>query len=260
MAKERSPNYPAIGLAQALQLAKQLYEKERRAVVPVDVVATALGYSSKDGKLSGNALSRIAALRQYGLVEKAAQGKLRVSERTIDLVLGQPTDTAYANALRGAALAPSLFRELAGDHGDASDDALRVHLIRDRGFSSPEAANRVIKSFRDTMAFAKLTPGSYNGEGDGAEIGDSDFEEQEETAASDGSQKREIKKRQPPRGGQGVSYSWPLGNGNSVELVFAVEPTRANIDILLAQLQIVRGIAPDQPTAQTPKEETYTTP
>jgi hypothetical protein len=41
-----------------------------------------------------------------------------------------------------------------------------------------------------------------------------------------------------------VAYSWPLGGGNKVELGFANEPTQAQLDVMLAQLQIMRNVAP----------------
>jgi hypothetical protein len=248
MGNERSPNYPAIGLDQAVNLARTVYERERRGVIPTDVLANALGYTTKTGNLSGNALSRIAALRQYGLVDKAAQGKLKISERAINLVLGQPDSAAFLTAAKEAALSPPLFRDLFHGHGEVSDDALRVYLIRDRGFSSPDAANRVIKAFRDTVNFANLNATGYTDETK-AEDSDDEYDGVGAEIAPKPPRGQAEKHRQTEVGS--VSYSWPLGNGTSVELVFSSEPTRPNIDILLAHLQIVRSIAPED----SPKEQ-----
>jgi hypothetical protein len=41
-----------------------------------------------------------------------------------------------------------------------------------------------------------------------------------------------------------VAYSWPLGGGNKVDSGFKDEPTRAQLDAMLAQLQIMRNVAP----------------
>ncbi len=244
MAKERSPNYPAIGLDVAVTLARQIFEKERRAIVPTEVIASALGYSTKSGNLSGNALGRIAALRQYGLLEKASLGKLKISERAINLILNPSENPSFMKAAREAALSPPLFRDLIEEHGEASDDALRVHLIRDRGFISPEAANRVIKAFRDSCTFAGISGVTSTLETD------EDAEDQipEKPVQQHPQQNNHSHEAAPTRARLApgaVAYSWPLGGGASVELIFTAEPTRANIDILLAQLQIVRSISPE---------------
>ena len=98
MAKQRSPNYPGVSLDDAVQYIRQLYAKERKGAVPVAIVAKALGYEMPSGKLSGNALTKIAALRQYGLVEKTGVGKLRISDLGLDFVLRGPDDKEYQAA------------------------------------------------------------------------------------------------------------------------------------------------------------------
>jgi hypothetical protein len=51
-----------------------------------------------------------------------------------------------------------------------------------------------------------------------------------------------------------VAYSWPLGGGNKVELGFTSEPTQAQLDVMLAQLQIMRQVAPtESPTEKEPE-------
>jgi hypothetical protein len=40
-----------------------------------------------------------------------------------------------------------------------------------------------------------------------------------------------------------VAYSWPLGGGAKVEVVFTAEPTRAQLDVMIAQLKIMREVA-----------------
>ena len=54
MSKHRSPNYPAIGLRDAVEAVRAIYDKEKKTSVSGDVIAGNLGYSS----LSGNARTR----------------------------------------------------------------------------------------------------------------------------------------------------------------------------------------------------------
>jgi hypothetical protein len=49
----------------------------------------------------------------------------------------------------------------------------------------------------------------------------------------------------PPTSKPGhVAYSWPLGGGAKVEVFFTAEPTQAQLDAMIAQLRIMRDIAP----------------
>jgi hypothetical protein len=50
-----------------------------------------------------------------------------------------------------------------------------------------------------------------------------------------------------------VAYSWPLGGGNKVELGFSDEPTRAQLDIMMAQLKIMRDVAPVETAKSEPE-------
>ncbi len=52
-----------------------------------------------------------------------------------------------------------------------------------------------------------------------------------------------------------MAYSWPLGGGNKVELGFSNEPTQAQLDVMLAQLQIMRNVAPSEATKSEPEGE-----
>jgi hypothetical protein len=245
--KERSPNYPSLSLDAAVQAVRQVYEKERRSVVPVLSVAKALGHDS----LSGPALSKVAALRQYGLLEDVGHGKVKVSDNAMPLLLRKPGDPEYEQALREAALRPPLFRELFESYADSSDDTLRYHLITDRRFSE-EGTRRVMRAFRHTVAIAKLGDESYNNPSIGSEsaaVDDDKRESRFETTPT-------ARKSQAPLEAGKVAYSWPLGDGNTVQLTFNTEPTQKNIEILLAQLKIVREIAPAQaPPKSEPERE-----
>ena len=201
------------------------------------MIGKALGYSSE--KLSGPAASRIGSLRQYGLIEKAPQGRLRVSDLALDLLLHGPESDVFRAAARKAALTPPLFADLQKEYAEASPDAIRAHLIK--ADFSEEATAKIITAFRDTMSFAKLNSESYNEPDDNEDVGDEELEVRDEKRTTPDRQSQRTKEV------QSVAYSWPLGGGNKVELGFATEPTQAQLDVMLAQLQIMRQVAPTQP-------------
>src|SRR2546422_815009 len=123
MAKMRSPNYPATGLGEAIDLAGQVWKKEQRTSVPPEVIAAAWGYRG----LSGQPRIKMAALKKYGLLEQTKDG-WRLSERALQ-ILHHPQDSPeYREAVQAAAKGPELFQELYASHGKASDDALRAYL------------------------------------------------------------------------------------------------------------------------------------
>jgi hypothetical protein len=230
-AKERSPNYPGLALDGAVQAIRRVYEAERRSVAPTSSVARALGHES----MSGPALMKLAALRQYGLLEDVSQGKVRVSDDAMPIVLRKSDDPEYAEALKRVALAPPLLAELFKDYAQASDDTLRYHLITERGFSE-EGATRVIKIFRANIAFAKLDASSY----------DRDKVKGLSTSAYPvgiHTLPDHLYEQLPdrPRRSTEVAYSWPLPDGNDVEVAFKERPTAKAVDRLIAYLDLMKG-------------------
>lgn len=196
MAKERSPNYPAVGLAEAIELGRKLWAKEKRTTVALDAAVKAMGYNT----LSGPARTRLAALRQYGLLEQDRSG-VRVSDLAIK-ILNHPSGTPdYEASIKEAALRPDLFRDLFQTHAEASDDSLKSHLVVNRRFSD-NGARKCIQSFRETISLAKLTETDYP-EGAGTLRGES-MHEATQTS---------------PLGRPSVRvFSWPLAKDVSAEL------------------------------------------
>lgn len=150
MPKFRSPNYPAIGLKEAVERIGKMFSAEHQTPVPEAVAAKAIGYQG----ISGPARTTLSALRKYGLLEEATGG-VRVASLAMEILYARHEAEKQA-ALRKAALGPEIFRELAANYLEASDTAIRAHLVR-MGFSE-DAATRTIKSFRETAQFANLSP------------------------------------------------------------------------------------------------------
>lgn len=152
--KTRSPNYPAIGLEDAVQRLKRIYETQRRYPATREILVKLMGY----GTLNGASAAVVSALSKYGLLE--GQGdKLRVSEMGQDIVLHRKGDQEYGEALKAAALMPAFFRELRDQYpeGLPSEHALRATLIK-RGFN-PKAIDSAVRAFRDTAAFVDVETG-----------------------------------------------------------------------------------------------------
>ena len=154
MNTERSPNYPTMKLADALEAAGKLWTEARRTGVSHEAAATAMGYKS----LSGPARSAVATLRQYGLVEKVEKGHIRLTQLAVNGLHGSAQEKQ--EAIRKMALSPPLFKELAETHRDAGDGVLRSHLITKKGFID-DGARRAAKIFRDAIQLAKLEASGY---------------------------------------------------------------------------------------------------
>lgn len=152
----RSPNYPAVSLPDAIEMAQKLWKKEQRTAVSPEVTVKAFGY----GALSGPARVALGAMRKYGLLDKTPNG-FRLSDLALQ-VLHPETVEAKQAAIREAAMRPELFRELSQTHLNASDDALRSHLINKKRFVE-RGTRQLIASFRDTMALAKAGQEGYSG-------------------------------------------------------------------------------------------------
>ena len=153
--KLRSPNYPGLSLQQAVEAVDRLWKGEKRTPVSHETAATALGYKA----LSGPARVAIGALRQYGLIDKAEKGHIAVSDLAVAILHGHGTEKEIA--LGQAALMPDLFSELHKSHPDASENALKAHLITKRGFAE-DGARKAARAFRETLAFGITGKSGYN--------------------------------------------------------------------------------------------------
>lgn len=157
MPRKKSPRAPSIPLDEAVERALKVYEKERRHATPTDVVAQNLGYKSAN---NGSALSVIAALRSYGLLEKVQDAKLAVS-KDVEAYRFAPSED-LRSALRIKWLkAPNVFTELLDKYADGfpSDASLRFDLIQ-RGFT-PATAESTLNILKKSVEFARFFEQSH---------------------------------------------------------------------------------------------------
>jgi len=230
VARERSPNYPAYGLPMALQFVRLVWNEEKRTPVDMEVLAKALGSMS----VSGPVRSKVAAMRQYGLLVSAGDG-LKVSDRAITLLLQRPDQADYDQAVKDAALSPPLFSDLWAERPDASEAALNFHLVKNLKFSV-DGAKRVIKAYKETLAFAKLEEASYT-------AGDA-LEGSEPTAVV--GQAAGTQRPQTVKGVGHVSFVFALPRGVSAEVIFhGSAPTKRAVEKLRAYLDLFADDLPE---------------
>lgn len=228
MARDRSPNYPAISLAVAVAAIKAFYEKERRTAVPGEVAAKAIGYAG----MSGPARVKLASLKKYGLLEGNERTGLRISELGMHILFPTSGDEED-EARRKAALEPELFRSLFENYAEASDDALKSYLITRLKFA-PVGAKQVIAAFRDTLSFANLKKDGYNA---------SDMPTKSEASTPTG---RDISPffsvSSPAKPTSAKVYSWPLSKDVTAEVRFSGgDVTPDQIDRLTKYLELAKS-------------------
>ncbi len=151
VSRQRSPNYPGLDLGEAIKSAKELYAKVSRGQFTATEAAEPWGYRGPSGPVR----VRLAALRQYGLLDGQRGESPRLSRRALTFILRNEASREYKNALKEAALAPVLFTEIRQARPDASDGVLKEYLILDRNFTD-DGAERAITVYRDTVLLANV--------------------------------------------------------------------------------------------------------
>lgn len=125
MPKVRSPNYPSIDLAGAIEAVRPVFKAENRNKMSKGVLAKHLGYSS----LNGRALGKIGAVRAYGLIDGSGD-ELRLSDDAV-IALTAPSESGRNAARLRLALRPQLFQDIRKDFPDLlpSEDNIAFWLI-----------------------------------------------------------------------------------------------------------------------------------
>lgn len=157
MAKARSPQYPAIGLKEAIDKVGAVYEKDYQNPIPRAVAASHMGYFS----LNGKSLGVLSAVLKYGLLEGRGDDT-RVSDLAVAIIAHPAGSPERVTALKDAASKPELFSELDSrfQGGKASDQAIRSYLLTQKFI--PTAADAVIRSYRETKQLVEAESGGYN--------------------------------------------------------------------------------------------------
>lgn len=154
--RKKSPRAPTLPLDEAIDRVMKVYEKERLHPAPSDVVAQNIGYK---GASNGAALSALASLRYYGLLERPRDGLLGVT-KDVEAYKFAPDDSLKRSFLLNFLRRPVLFSELLEKYstGLPSDANLKYDLIQ-RGFL-PRSAAEVVSVFRRSVEFTGYFDGS----------------------------------------------------------------------------------------------------
>jgi hypothetical protein len=157
MAKTRSPGYPVIGLAEAIDKVTRVYEKDYQNKIPRSVLAEHMGYNS----LNGKSLGVLSAVSKYGLLEGRGDQNW-VSDLALQIIAHEPRSPERLQAIREAAFMPELFAQIQQRFPNgASEPALRSFLLTQKFI--PQAAEIAAKSYRETtQLIAAETAGHYS--------------------------------------------------------------------------------------------------
>lgn len=148
MAKARSPGYPTIGLREAIEKVKLVFEKDYQNRIPRELVAQHMGYRS----LNGKSLGILSAVSKFGLLEGRGDEN-HVSDLALEIIAHPSGTQERARAIVEAASRPDLFSELdlRFQDGRVSDAAIKSYLITKKFI--PQAADIVVRSYRETKEF-----------------------------------------------------------------------------------------------------------
>jgi hypothetical protein len=131
-----------------------------------------------------------------------------------------------------------LFRSLYDSFAEASDDALRSHLITRLHFAAT-GAKQVIAAFRDTILFANLQKSDYNAP-------DMTVKEETKSKASDyGAVIRDVFGPRAPQqvrpSASSKVFMWPLSKGVTAEVRFSGgEVQKIHLDLLAKYLELAK--------------------
>ncbi len=144
--RDRSPNYPQINIAQAIERTRKIYHAESRHAMPDSVAAGALGYTS----LNGTSKAILSSLKKFGLLAKQGENS-RVSDDALAIIELPANDPESVAARSRCAFKPSAFKLLRDQFGESlPSDANVRHFLLKNGYQS-DGANQLMKVYKDTL-------------------------------------------------------------------------------------------------------------
>jgi hypothetical protein len=251
MAKARSPQYPVIGLGEAIVRAKAVYGKDYQNRIPRLVVAKHMGFKA----LHGKSLGVLATLSRYGLLEGRG-AEYRITDRAV-AIFAHPAGSAERNAeIQAAAAAPPIFQELDKrfPNGKGSDEGIRAYLLTNHFI--PDAADTTIRSYRETK---KVVVAEANGYDSTSEEGAFEAETEaaiDRSAAAERAKRKSIPLRDrppppvlPPKGkdlglmdGERELTAGLLAKGTNFRLIVSGHVGVKEIEMLIKKLHLDKEI------------------
>lgn len=161
MERQRSPSYPSLSLEQAIEMVGKIHKVNRTNVISRETAARDMGYAG----LTGRSMTVLGSLAQYGLMEKAGKGDVKVTRRAVEIL--HPVEEAHrAEAIVEAAQTPALFKTLHERFPDGvpSENALKSFMVQND--FNDVAIGPAIAAFLETIEFAgKAREGGGSGRG-----------------------------------------------------------------------------------------------
>lgn len=244
--KSRSPNYPAISLATALEHISKIFKKIQTHAAPQDVILSAMGYKSYNGASAG----QFSGLIKFGLLDKISKD-YKLSSRAISIEV--PRNTAEKErAIKEALRAPALFAKLLDQfQGQLPDDSLiRANLIRE-GFGAT-AVPQIIQALRESVELAARYGGEYDPHETQRQEDAAVFEEPQATPAPApepvhlvASQRAEEAKTVAYAEGERELLHGPLSRSASYRLVIKGEAGPKEIGKLIKILELQKSLLED---------------
>ena len=225
----RSPSYPSMGLKEALEKARLIYDAEKRTFGSVEVLQTDMGYTLGTGP-AGRAIS---ALKQYGLLDEK-DGQYRISDNAFALLELSHGSDEYRSALKESALKPAIFNELLANYAGniPSDTNLRDFLLKVKKFN-PVSVGDFITIFRETVELVKE-----------ANLGDNGIPEEKPFGAPQGMDNSDSQRH---AGNEGKSTDLPYFrfslNGATVEFRASAPLSKEHFALIEAHL---KALNPDK--------------
>lgn len=148
----RSPNFPIIGLEEAINNIEKIYKADGRAG---SLRATALKHLGYKGE-HGASLPVLSAMKKFGLIRE--EGKNIYLTREAEIILISSDMKRRRETIKECALKPDIYEklwELYAKSGLPSDETLKDKLIFDFKFNE-KAVPSFINNFRNTLKFANI--------------------------------------------------------------------------------------------------------
>jgi len=243
--RQRSPNYPAIGLEKALERAQTIKDQAGRHAMPIGVAYGAWNYKTAAGDQT------VAALRAFGLIEVEGvkdKRQLKLTEAAWR-ILGNAPDRP--ELLKVAALRPEIHKRIWEKYEGAavSDAILGDYLKWDLGFNAT-FVDSFITQFRATIAFANVNSsdtvaGEYSEERESEETAPMQSQTTPtRVTPSNITQNAAAPPRQPAEFRQMTELAFKLSRGSDAKVVIYGDASQEAIKKLRALLELSEDAFP----------------
>ena len=202
-----------MGLEEAIERARLLYERVQDHLVPLQSIAVEWETNTKSSVF----MQTISALKQFGLLEDEGKGEERqakISSLAKTIINHQDSSRERDSALKIAALFPKIHQEIWLKYKGGlppADSPIRAYLLeRKEGAFNKDYVDNFIRQLRQTIAFAKLT------ETDKILPADENLEGVQNMEKPNNPPPLPLKPMLPTDGGPFISF--PLPGGNVIEI------------------------------------------